>query len=305
MGLTYQAFDKRFFDIVDVDQELETVRSGFTFIEGPIWNGKTGCLTFNDIPESRTYRLHPDGSVTLLRENTHKANGNAYDREGNIIVCEHVRSCISRTDDQGNGLTVLAAHYGDKELNSPNDVVVKSDGVIYFTDPRFGRNASRVGLGRPQDLDFQGLFSFNPADGRLRLLADEFENPNGLCFSKDESWLFVNDSPRKHIRRFRVEPDGSLSGGAVWAETTGEGPGLPDGMKLDGDENVYCCAQGGIHIFNRNADYLGIVRVPEQTGNCAFGGPGMDTLYLAASTTLYSFKIKGSADRRQEERTNG
>ncbi|MFR3751149.1 MAG: SMP-30/gluconolactonase/LRE family protein [Enterocloster sp.] len=136
-------------------------------------------------------------------------------------------------------------------------------------------------------------------------MADDFENPNGLCFSPDEAFLYVNDSPKKHIRKFRVEADGTLSGGAVWAETTGEGAGLPDGMKTDSRENVYCCAQGGIHIFNKNADYLGIIKVPEQTGNCAFGGPDMDILYLAASTTLYSFRIKGRADKNGRKILNG
>ena len=146
MGLSYESFDERFFDVVDVKQDLVTVCSGFTFIEGPIWNDVTGCLTFNDIPESRTYRLEQGKTVRLLREDTHKANGNAYDMDDNIIVCEHVRSCISRTNDQGENLEVLVSHYGDKELNSPNDVVVRSDGVIFFTDPRFWKgNPSRGG----------------------------------------------------------------------------------------------------------------------------------------------------------------
>ena len=295
MGLSFEGFHKSFFDLIDVDQDLNVECSGFTFIEGPIWNKASQCLTFNDIPESKTYRYSKENGVRLLREDTHKANGNTYDTDGNIIVCEHVRSCISRTDDEGKGLEVLVSHYKGKELNSPNDVVVKSNGIIYFTDPRFGRNASRVGLGRPQDLDFQGVFSFNVDTKELKLLADDFENPNGLCFCDDENYLLVNDSPRKHIRKFKVEDDGSLSGGEVFAETVGEGAGLPDGMKIDSCENVFCCAQGGIHIFEKNGTYLGIVKIPEQAGNCAFGGENMDTLFVAASTTLYSFKIKGFA----------
>lgn len=296
MGLAYKCFNDKFFEIVDIGQELKVVCNGFTFIEGPIWNKKTQCLTFNDIPVSRTFRYDNETKgVSLLREDTHKANGNAYDMDGNIIVCEHVRSCISRTDNEGRNLEVLAARYQGKELNSPNDVVVRSDGTIFFTDPRFGRNPSRVGLERPQDLDFQGVFSYCPGTKTLKLLQDDFENPNGLCFSLDENYLYVNDSPRKHIRKFKVEEDGTLSGGDVWAETVGDGAGLPDGMKIDSRENIYCCAQGGIHIFDKHALYLGIVYVPEQVGNCAFGGQDMDTLYLAASTTLYSFKIKGHA----------
>lgn len=295
MKLKYQSFDDDFFRILDTEQELRVVQDGFTFIEGPIWNPATQCLTFNDIPVSRTYRWKEGEKAWLVREDTHKANGNAYDRKNRIIVCEHVRSCISRTDDEGKHLEVLVSHYGDRELNSPNDVVVKSNGVIYFTDPRFGRNPSRVGLERPQELDFQGVFSFDPESGQLKLLAGDFENPNGLCFSPDEKYLYVDDSPRKQIRKFRVEEDGSLSGGEIFAETSGEGVGLPDGIKTDSEENIYCCAQGGVHIFSRDGRLLGIVYVPEQTGNCAFGGKNMDTLFLTASTSLYSFKIKGHA----------
>lgn len=295
MGLDYRCFDNDFYNVVDVKQGLKEEAKDFTFIEGPIWNKETQCLTFNDIPVSRTYRFQEERGAWLLREDTHKANGNAYDLEHNIIVCEHVRSCISKTDDQGKNLKVLVSHYKGKELNSPNDVVVRSDGRIFFTDPRFGRNPSHVGLEREQELDFQGVFSYDPHTDELRLLKDDFENPNGLCFSLDEKYLYVNDSPRLHIRKFKVEEDGSLSGGEIWARTIGDGPGKPDGMKIDKDENVYCCAQGGVHIFDRAGKYLGIVYVPQQVGNCAFGGKNMNTLYLAASHTLYSFKIRGWA----------
>lgn len=295
MGLSFESFHEEFFELIDVNQDLNIECDGFTFIEGPIWNKASQCLTFNDIPESKTYRYSKEHGVELLREDTHKANGNAYDLDGNIIVCEHVRSCISRTDDQGKGLEVLVSHYQGKELNSPNDVVVKSNGVIYFTDPRFGRNPSHVGLARPQDLDFQGVFSYHPESKELKLLADDFENPNGLCFGGEEKYLLVNDSPRKLIRKFKVEEDGSLSGGEVFAETVGDEIGLPDGMKVDSQDHVFCCAQGGIHIFDKDGTYLGIIKIPEKAGNCAFGGENMDTLFVAASTTMYSFKIKGCA----------
>lgn len=295
MELEYKAFDDRFYEIIDVGQELESVWSGFTFIEGPIWNKQTEALTFNDIPESKTYRYTKNNGCVLLRDNTYKANGNAYDTEGNIIVCEHIRSCISRMDDDGNHLEILVSHYNGKELNSPNDVVVRSDGTIFFTDPSFGRNPSRVGLARAQELDFQGVFSYHPKTKKLLLLQNDFENPNGLCFSADETYLYVNDSPRKHIRKFKLEDDGSLSGGEVLATTASVGGGLPDGMKIDSQEHIFCCAQGGIHIFTKYGEYLGIIFIPEQAGNCTFGGLDMDTLYIAASTTLYSFQIKGHA----------
>lgn len=272
MGLSFESFHEAFFELIDVNQDLNIECDGFTFIEGPIWNKTSQCLTFNDIPESKTYRYSKEHGVELLREDTHKANGNAYDLDGNMV-----------------------SHYQGKELNSPNDVVVKSNGVIYFTDPRFGRNPSHVGLARPQDLDFQGVFSYHPESKELKLLADDFENPNGLCFGGEEKYLLVNDSPRKHIRKFKVEEDGSLSGGEIFAETVGDEIGLPDGMKVDSQDHVFCCAQGGIHIFDKDGTYLGVIKIPEKAGNCAFGGENMDTLSVAASTTMYSFKIKGCA----------
>lgn len=295
MGLKYQCFSDKLYDVIDTDQELQTVCSGFTFIEGPIWNSNTQTLTFNDIPESKTYRYQAETGVQLIRTDTHKANGNAYDDKENIIVCEHVRSCISKTDRDGKNVEVLVSKYLGKELNSPNDVIVSRSGMIYFTDPIFGRNPSRVGLGRKQELSFQGVYRFDPVTKELILLADDFENPNGLCFSLNEKYLFIDDSPRKHIRRFEVGADGNLYGGEVFAQTTGEGVGLPDGLKIDRDENLYCCAQGGVHVFDKKANYLGIIMIPEQVGNCAFGGARMDTLYLTASTAVYSFKIKGNA----------
>ena len=295
MGIQYQSFHKNFFDIINVEQELRVVEKGFVFIEGPIWDKRTQSLTFNDIPISRTYRYHEKSGLKILREFTNKGNGNAFDHEGDIIVCEHARSCLSKTDHEGNHLEILVSHYEGKELNSPNDVVVKSDGKIYFTDPRFGRNPSNVGIQRVQELDFQGVFSYEPRLGELKLLNKEFENPNGLCFSKDEAYLYVNDSPRKHIKKFKLDKDGGLEEGFIWAETIGEGAGLPDGMKIDQEENVYCCAQGGIHIFDQCGICLGIVYIPQQVGNCAFGGKNMNVLYIAASTTLYSFQINGSA----------
>lgn len=295
MKIQYIDFREEFFDVLDVEQNLEIVETGFVFIEGPIWDKQEQTLTFNDIPISRTYRYSEKTGLKILREFTNKGNGNAFDQEGNIIVCEHARSCLSRTDHEGKNLEILVSHYCGKELNSPNDVVVKSDGKIYFTDPIFGRNPTNVGIPRMSQLDVRGVYSYDPKNKVLKLLNADFENPNGLCFSNDERYLFVNDSPRKHIKRFKVNEDGTLEEGIIWAETKGNAVGLPDGMKMDQNENIYCCAQGGIHIFDKRGTCLGIVFVPEKMGNCAFGGKNMDILYIAASTTLYSFQIKGNA----------
>ncbi|MDO4287805.1 MAG: SMP-30/gluconolactonase/LRE family protein [Eubacterium sp.] len=278
--------------MIDPAQELQVEAQGFTFIEGGIWNKKEKKLIFNDIPESKTYVYFPGQVPEIIRENTHKANGNAYDLKGNIIVCEHVRSCISMLNTQTNKIEILVSHYKGKELNSPNDVIVKSDGCIFFTDPRFGRNPSWVGLEREQDLDFQGVFKYDPERKNLELLCGDFTDPNGLCFSPDEQYLYVNDPPNSHIRKFTVKTDGSLGDGAVWAVTKGDGKGKPDGMKVDSKGNIYCCAQGGIHIFNPEGICLGVVKIDEQVGNCTFGGTDMKTLYIMATDKLYSLRTK-------------
>ncbi|GAA0181289.1 SMP-30/gluconolactonase/LRE family protein [Clostridium sediminicola] len=292
MPIKLEVFDEKIFDIISLEQELKVVASGFTFIEGPIWNEKEKHLIFNDIPESVTYKLDKNGDVSIVIKDNNKSNGNCYDNKGRIISCEHTKSRLSMMNVDGSNRKVLISHYNGKELNSPNDVVVKSDGTIYFTDPRFGRNPSRVGVPREQELNFQGVFKLCSETHELTLLADHFENPNGLCFSKDERQLFVNDSPRKTIEVFDIDNDGNLDNKRIWAVTEGEGPGLPDGMKIDSEGNLYCCAQGGLHIFDKNARCLGVVHIPEQLANFTFGGSDLKTLYLAASTTVYTIRGK-------------
>ena len=167
---------------------------------------------------------------------------------------------------------------------------MKSNGDIYFTDPRFGRNPSRVGVPRKQELLFQGVFCFNPNLKELKILADDFVNPNGLCFSLDERLLYVNDSGKNHIRVFDVKEDGSIDNSRIWAHTIGDGPGVPDGMKIDSEGNLYCCAQGGLHFFDKNANYLGVLKMPEQTANFTWGDEDLCSIYLTATTTVYRIK---------------
>jgi len=293
--LQLEVFDDRIFDIFDPGEEIETLETGFQFIEGPAWHSKEKHLTFSDIPASKIYRWSEKTGLTVLVDGSNKSNGNTWDLEGRLVSCEHVTSVVSRRNADGTGREVLASHYDGKELNSPNDLVVKSDGSIYFTDPRFGRNgknAARVGLFREQQLSFQGVYRLEPDRGRLILLADDFGDPNGLCFSTDEKLLYVNDSPRFHIRVFDVKPDGTLENSRVFAETKGEGPGVPDGLKVDIHDNVYCTAQGGLHIYDKTGKYLGILKMPENTANFTWGDDDFRTLYMTASTTLYRVRGK-------------
>lgn len=255
--------DSRAAQVIAPDVELETVATGFEFTEGPIWHPYEKHLTFSDIIASTMYRWDYASGLRIFRKPSHMANGNTYDREGRILTCEHATSRVSQTDLDGT-VSVLASHYDGKELNSPNDIVVKSDGSVYFSDPSFGRRA-RVGIPRPQDLEFQAAFCFNPVTNILTPIVRDFENPNGLCFSLDETLLFVNDSPRYHIRVFDVCSNHTVTNGRVWAEVRGDGKGVPDGMKFDGDGNLFCAGPGGIYIFDNSANCLAKVPMPEST----------------------------------------
>ena len=222
--------DPRFRLVVGDDAPMEHIGAGFAFTEGPVWHPVERHLVFSDMPGDHMRRWSEAGGVATFRRPSNKANGNAYDPEGRLVTCEHATSRVSRTESSGE-LTVLATHWEGCELNSPNDVVVKRDGAIYFTDPNYGRR-EYFGVPRAQELDFQGVYRIAP-EGGLSLLAGDFSQPNGLCFDGAEARLFVNDTDRGHIRVFDVEEDGGVAGGGVWADVTGEGAGAPDGMKTD------------------------------------------------------------------------
>ncbi len=286
--------DERFSAMVGDDVSVERLGTDFVFTEGPIWHPYERHLTFSDIIGNRMHRWTPQegggGTFSVFRETSNKANGNTYDSEGRMVTCEHATSRVIRTEPDGS-ITVLATHYGDKELNSPNDIIVKSDGRIYFSDPTSGRSG-RFGVEREQELDFQGFFRVDPDGGGLTLLADDFERPNGLCFSQDESKLFVNDTIRKHIRVFDVEEDGTVSGGDVWAEVTGDLEGVPDGMKTDSADTLFCTGPGGVHVFAQDAACLGVIRTPEPPANFTWGGDDMRSLFITARTSLYRARVK-------------
>jgi gluconolactonase len=218
------------------------------------------------------------------------SNGLTWDRQGRLIACEHASSQVTLTEADGR-ITPLATHHDGKELNSPNDVVCAPDGGIYFSDPPYGR-AVFYGVERPRELSFQGVYRAGADPKRPALLVDDFDRPNGLCFSLEGRRLFVNDTARKHIRVFDVRPDGALAGGRLWAETTGEGPGAPDGMKIDSAGNVYCTGPGGIHVFDPEAACLGVIHVPEHTANFAWGDADYRSLYITASTSVYRIRVQ-------------
>jgi gluconolactonase len=269
---------------------VERLVSGFEFVEGPAWHPARRSLVFSDIIGDTMYAWRESGALEMFRRPSHRANGNAWDREGRLLTCEHSTSRVSRTDPGGR-YVVLASHFDGRELNSPNDIVVRRDGTIYFTDPTPGRTA-RFGIERPQQLDFQGVFRLQPDSGALTLLVDDFSKPNGLCFSQDEALLFVNDTDRQHIRVFDMRADGTVCGGREFATTGGTEPGVADGMKIDSAGNLYCCGSGGIHVFDPDGLRRGIIEMPEVAANFTWGGPDLTDLYVTARTSLYRLRMK-------------
>lgn len=281
--------DPRLTEIIAPEAELVQHLTRFKFTEGPIWHPYEKHLRFSDIIGNSIYQWSERDGLQDIRPNSHLANGNTYDRQGRMLTCHHGSSRVTRTEADGSS-TVLASHYEGKALNSPNDIVVRRDGTVYFTDPMSGREA-QYGIPRPSELGFAGVYRIDPESGELWLLADDFEKPNGLCFSLDESRLYINDTARFHIRVFDVADDGSLENGRLFAETTGDGSGVPDGMKFDSAGHLFTCGPGGIHVYAADGLCLGRILLPEQTTNFIWGDDDLRSLYITATTSVYKLRV--------------
>lgn len=281
--------DERFRQVVGYDAPVEEVAGGFDFTEGAVWNHVEDCLIFSDMPGNLMRKWTATDGVQVFRQPSNMANGNTYDLQGRLITCEHATSRVTRTEHDGS-VTVLATHYDGKELNSPNDVIVRSDGSIYFSDPSFGR-MEYYGVLREPELNVRGVYRLDPESGALRLLVDDFDQPNGLTLSLDERQLFINDTMRGHIRVFDVDADGGLSDGRVWAELTGDRDGLADGMKIDTEGNLYTAGPGGVQVFAPNATSLGVIYVPQGVANFTWGDADLRSLFINAGTALYRTRV--------------
>lgn len=286
----YQQYEREFGRLVKTSAQLETVYTGCRWAEGPVWFGDLNCLLWSDIPNDRIMRYIPGVGVSEFRRPAGNTNGHTRDGQGRLVSCSHGARRVERTEHDGT-ITALATHYQGKRLNSPNDVVVKSDGTIWFTDPAYGIESDYEGNKAPQEQDGCHVYRIDPDSGDLTRVADDFDRPNGLAFSPDESLLYVSDSgfshgPDRphHIRKFTVNADNSLSGGGVFAEID---PGLPDGFRLDTDGNIWTSAGDGVHVYTPSGVLLGKILTPKTVANLTFGGPKKNWLFIAATDSLH------------------
>lgn len=252
---------------------VEVVSEGYRFTEGPLWL-PDNTLIFSDIPADTIYRA----DKTVFRQPSGKSNGLTLDRQNRLIACEHWNRRVSRTDKDGV-VSVVADRYDGKRFNSPNDVVVRSDGLIFFTDPPYGLED------REAELDVAGVYLVKP-DGEVTLLVKDFKKPNGLAFSPDEKVLYIADTEGRHIRAFDVAKDGTLSNDREFCELPG-----PDGMKVDVRGNIWCTASDGVRVFTPAGDLIQTIVFPQAPANCAFGDADFKTLYVTARTGLYKVRV--------------
>ena len=263
--------------IVAEDVEVEKLESGMRFVEGPIWLAKDQRLLFSDIPRSKILQWTKKGGVTEFRE-SEQANGNTLDRQSRLISCQHAARNLVRTAADGS-ITVLAATHNGKKLNSPNDAAVRIDGTIWFTDPTYGLR------GREQEQDGNYVYCLDPETGTSRIVSEDFDMPNGICFSPAHDRVYIADSGKKQrVGAFEIEEDGSLKN-LFWLE------GGADGIRCDRQGNLYTTARDGIRVYSAAGKHLCTIAVPEVPANCAFGGEDFRTLFITARTSLYRLEL--------------
>ena len=300
IGDAFEYYDIRFRDLTVPIAEVEVLYDGCRWSEGPVWFDDGGYLVWSDIPNNRMLRWVPDQGVGVFRANSNFANGNTRDRQGRLVTCEHGGRRVTRSEPDGT-ITVIADSYQDKRLNSPNDVVVKSDGSIWFTDPTYGILSDYEGHKAEPEQDGCYVYRIDPL-GEIAVVADDFVKPNGLAFSPDESRLFIADSGLSHdpdgphhIRVFDVTKSNTLQGGAVFVEVS---PGVPDGFRFDVEGNLWTSSQDGVQCFDPSGNPLGKIRMPQMVANLTFGGPKRNRLFIASTHTLCAVYVGVSGAQR-------
>jgi gluconolactonase len=286
----FEVHDPRFSHFLLDNAPLEILAEGIRWIEGPVWMGDAGCLLFQDLPSNRTMRWIEDVGVSIYRAPSRFANGRTRDRQGRLISCSHLDRCLYRTELDGS-ITRLVDRHDGKPLNAPNDVVVKSDGSIWFTDPLYGIQNDFEGERQISEQP-PALYRFDPVGNDIQVVAGDFDGPNGLVFSPDESRLYVcetgdqtHDEPKQYIRVFDVAPGGGLSGGGLFHKIT---PGYADGLAMDEDGNLWSSAADGVHCIDPSGKLLGKILVPYRVSNLTFGGPHNNRLFIGGSHKLYA-----------------
>ncbi len=290
----FEICDPAFRSCVLSNAPLEKLGEGFRWLEGPVWFADLGCLLMSDVPNDRILRWTESGGISVFRQPSGFANGHTRDREGRLIGCSHQGRCITRTELDGT-ITVLASRYQGKRLNSPNDVVCKSDGTIWFSDPHYGINTDYEGGKQEPELP-ANLYRFDPRDGRLTVVADDFDGPNGLAFSPDERLLYVAESgrqfaasPVQYIRVFEVASDGkTLERPRVFHKVE---PGFADGFRCDEAGRIWSSAGDGVHCIDPFGRLLGKIRVPAVVSNLTFGGRNRSRLFICASQSLFAIYL--------------
>lgn len=287
---SFEIIDPAFGRYVMGNAPLKKLATGFDWLEGPVWFGDAGCLLFSDIPNNKILRWTPGLGISTYREPSNYSNGHTRDREGRLVSCEHGLRRVTRTEHDGR-ITVIADGFKGKPLNSPNDLVVKSDGAIWFTDPHYGISTNYEGHKSAQELPCQ-VYRVD-VSGTMTVVASDFHCPNGLAFSPDETRLYIADTGRmfhpdpQHIRVFDVQGD-RLSGGAIFHTVS---PGCADGIRTDIDGNLWSSAADGVHCIAPDGHLMGKILVPEVVSNICFGGRAKHQLFITATTSLYAISL--------------
>ncbi|HEV8291514.1 MAG TPA: SMP-30/gluconolactonase/LRE family protein [Tepidisphaeraceae bacterium] len=287
---------EEFKKIIPEGAKVQKEASGFGFVEGPTWiKSGSGFLVFSDIPNNKIMKWTAKDGISVFRDDSKNSNGNTTDPDGLLVTAQHGSRSVTRTEKDGK-ITTLVDKYNDKALNSPNDVVVKSDGTIWFTDPDYG-----IPKGQTKEQAGNWVYRFDPKTNQLKVLFTEtiFEKPNGLAFSPDEKILYIADSgPPRLIRSFEVREDGTVVGGEVFCKID---KGGPDGIRVDADGRVWSSAGDGVHIFDPKGKLIAKILVPESPANLCFGGEEQKTLFITARKSLYSIKtnVTGTSNMRK------
>lgn len=300
VGDAYEYIDKRFYDLIVPIADIELIYDKCRWTEGPVWFEDGGYLVWSDIPNNRLLRWVPDLGVSVFRAPSNYINGNTRDREGRLVSCSHGARAILRTEPDGTVTTLVDRHQG-KRLNSPNDVVVRSDGSIWFTDPTYGIMSDYEGHRADPEQAGCYVYRFDPADGSLAMVSDSFTKPNGLAFSPDESVLYIAESGKSHdpdcpvvIRAFDVAGDG-LANERIFVELE---TGMPDGLRVDIFGNVWTSAGAGINCYDPSGTLLGRIRAPNMVSNLTFGGAKRNRLFFTSTNAVYSVFLATSGVQR-------